>query len=75
MKAILEFNLPEETIEHLLALHGADYSIVCQELDERLRGWLKYGHEFKTIEEALESVRNELRQLLEDRYITLDMSC
>ena len=33
MKAILEFNLPEETTEHLLAIHGADFSYVCQDLD------------------------------------------
>ena len=73
MKAILEFNLPEDSTEHLLAIHGADYSIVCWELDEIIRSWLKHGHKFMTIKEALESVRNELRQSLEDKYISLDI--
>ena len=74
MKAILEFNLPEETTEHLLAIHGVDFNSVCWELDECLRGWLKHGHEFKTIEEALEAVRNELIKSMDLRDITLDMS-
>ena len=73
MKAILEFNLPEETTEHLLAIHGADFSYVCQDLDEQIRSWLKYGHEFMTIEETLKAIRNKLRILMEDRYISLDM--
>lgn len=74
MKAVLEFNLPEEAIDHLLAIHGADYNVVCQDLDECLRDWLKHGHEFMTIEEALDSVRDKLRQLMDDKHITLDMS-
>ncbi len=75
MKAILEFNLPEDTREHLLAVHGAAFSSVCCDLDEQVRNWLKYGMEFKTVEEALQAVRDELRKLMEDQHISLDMSC
>ena len=34
MKAILEFNIPEEEAEHHLALNGARYSTVVWELDQ-----------------------------------------
>ncbi len=73
MKAILEFNLPEDSAEHLLAIRGSDFHSVCWDLDQDLRGWLKHGHEFKTPEEAIEAVRDRLRQLMEDKDISLDM--
>ena len=73
MKAILEFNLPEDSAEHLLAIRGSDFHSVCWDLDQDLIGWLKHGYEFKTPEEAIEAVRDRLRQLMEDKDISLDM--
>ena len=37
MKAILEFNLPEEIEEHLNAINGINYKIALQEMDRWLR--------------------------------------
>ena len=49
MKAILEFNLPEENYQHKAALQGADLRLIICTLDNMLRGYLKYGHDFKTV--------------------------
>jgi hypothetical protein len=60
MKAILEFNLPEENSEFLMAQRGGDYFSYLWDLDQQLRSWLKHGNEFKTVNEALEAIREEL---------------
>ena len=60
MKATLEFNLPEEAAEFYLATNSAKLALEVSGIRERLRSWLKHGHEFKTPDDALIAVRNEL---------------
>lgn len=60
MKAILKFNLPEEQFEFKSAQRGGDYYAFLWELDQELRGYLKYGHTFKTPDEVIEKIREEL---------------
>lgn len=60
MKAILEFNLPEDRDEFTLAKDGHGWYCACLDLDNWLRGKLKHGHEFKTADEALEACRKYL---------------
>ena len=67
--------MPEDTKEHLLAIHGADFNSVCWDLDQDIRNWVKHGNKFDSVEDALRAVRVRLLQLMEDKYITLDMSC
>lgn len=43
MKAILEFNLPEEGSEHRHALDGAAWASILHAVDEELRAKEKYG--------------------------------
>jgi hypothetical protein len=60
MKAALVFTLPEENQEHLDAIHGTDWRLAHDQATQQVRNWMKYGHTFKTPEEALEAVRKEL---------------
>jgi len=71
MKAILEFNLPEEQEAHYEAVNGSAFSYCLQELDGELRSWLKNGHSFTSAEDALKRVRDHLRQLIHDNDIIL----
>ena len=72
MKATLEFDTPEEW-EHLLAaLHGMDWKSVVWEIDQFLRDKLKYGHDFKSADEALEKTREELRDILQSFGLFLE---
>lgn len=48
MKAVLEFNLPEERTEHIAALKGMDSILVIDDLLNQIRYFLKHGTgEFK----------------------------
>ena len=73
MRATLEFNLPEEREDHNLAIHGLDFALVCWDMDVKLRNWLKYGHKFKTADEALEAARDYLCEAMETHNVNFDM--
>jgi hypothetical protein len=66
MKAILEFNLPEDQQYYDACSHGMDWALVAWELDQELRKLLKYGNDFKSIDDALESVREKLNDFVVD---------
>ena len=64
MKVILEFNLPEETDEHELALNGWKYCRILRDLDNELRNRLKWDigdYDYSTCE--------RIRQLISDMCI------
>lgn len=69
MKAILEFNLPEEEAEHRLALDGGKWMSVCHDLDQWLRSIQKYGDN-KTL--TVEEVRSRLREELSSAGLSFD---
>ena len=72
MEATLKFNLPEDQNEFELAAHAGDWYMTVAELDDELRNKLKYGHEFKSANKALEWTRETLLEILKDRNLTLD---
>jgi predicted nucleic acid-binding protein len=75
MKAILEFDLPEESKDHLLAANGHTLALVIYEFDELLHRLVKYDEctKYKTVEEALVALRDELRDIINQRGLTMDM--
>lgn len=75
MKAILEFNLPEDASEYAAANAGAGLRSVLWDFDQWLRQQLKYGHEFASADEALEAARKELRDDLQGEALDLDALC
>ncbi len=62
MKAILEFNLPEEQSEFNTAVKGEKFESALYAIDNACRGWLKYGHEFEDTADALQAVRDMIPQ-------------
>lgn len=73
MKATIEFNLPDNNCDHIIAIHAMDFALVCCDMDNELRNWLKYGHEFKTAGDALETMREKLSDFLCIHNVSLDM--
>jgi hypothetical protein len=71
MKAILEFNLPDDEREYQMANQARDMFCVIGNLEDALRSYLKYGHDFKTPEEALEAIRTRLHEEVSIRYINI----
>ena len=71
MKAILEFNLPEEQTEHRTAVQALDYKYVVSEMDEYLRSQIKYQELPKEVDKALQAARENLHQLCNDNNINI----
>lgn len=63
MKAILEFSLPEEGVEHRLAVGAGRLASVLSQMDNDARAAVKHGHAYKEPNEVLEWVRGEIRQV------------
>ena len=72
MKAILEFNLPEEQAEHYCAMKGADMLNVLFEMRVHLRALLKYGELTDQQYEVVEKIQEFLFTSLNDNDVNLD---
>lgn len=72
MKAILEFNLPEEQDEFNYACNGLKYCSALSNIDSFLRSKIKYD-ETLTDEQykVYEDVRTKLWEILNDDNITI----
>lgn len=65
MKAILEFNLPEDNSEHLHAVNAGAAWSALYEIDTRLRNILKYGlDKDSSYEKELADIRSEINDTL-----------
>jgi len=73
MKAILKFDLPEETTEFHSAINGGDALAALSEFDEYLRSFIKYPPDDtpKQALDAYQAIRDELHRLLGMHDVTL----
>ena len=68
MKATLEFNLPDDKEEFDVAAKAMDWALLAWDIDQKIRSLLKYEPEkYKTGEQALEHIKDELRDLMEEK--------
>jgi len=75
MKAILEFNLPEDSHDFKMATQGASMHSVLWEMDQWLRAQYKYmtdSEYSKDKYEAYEKARNKLNEFMVENNISLD---
>jgi len=71
MKAILKFDLPEEEYEFNRAVQSKNLIGAMFDIEQQLRSWYKYGHEFKNADEAVREIRDYFYQIVNDYNITL----
>jgi len=73
MKAILEFNLPEDQPEFNNAIKGGDWKHVCWEMDQLLRRNIKYAPDDVNEEvlDALEKIREEFNRIMIENNVDL----
>jgi len=64
MKAILEFNLPEDREEYVAASRGMEWALLVWHIDEFIRNKIKYEQDR---DGALQLVRNELNFQMEQK--------
>ena len=75
MKAILEFNLPDDKQDFDLATRASDLWYVLYQLDQDLRSKTKYASDDLPQDkyDAYEEVRDKLRELMSESNISFDM--
>ena len=66
MKAILEFELPDDKENFDAAAKGMDWALLVWDLDQQLRNWIKDEELTDDPVQVLESVRELLNELLID---------
>jgi hypothetical protein len=71
MKAILEFNLPDDEEEYGRTVVATELCSILFDMDNYLRERLKYG-ELKSADEELEDARQKLSDLMNEEAINLD---
>jgi len=73
MKAILEFDLPEEQPEFDNAVNGGKWSIVAWELDQHLRSQLKHNDKLTEKQyDTLQEVRDKLWEIVNEYSLNFD---
>jgi len=66
MKAILEFNLPEDRHEHQRAIHSMEAFSVMHDIDQHLRSVVKHGEgKYESVEDLAINIRNQLAEILQ----------
>ena len=75
MEAILKFNLPEEQPEFTMATKGSTMYSVLWDMDQWLRGHIKYAPDEMSQEayDAFEECRDKLRELMYDNGVNFDL--
>lgn len=72
-KATLEFNLPEENSEHLMAVKALDFYVTLWDIKDHLRSKLKHGDLKENQYEVYEEIQDLLSSLMSERNISFDM--
>jgi hypothetical protein len=75
MKAILEFNLPDDQQDFDLAVKASKFWSVLWELDQDLRAKTKYAPDDLPEDkyDAYQEVRDKLYELMSENLISFDM--
>lgn len=72
MKAILEFNLPEDNHDFRASINGSNYRSVIWDYDQWLRSEMKYSELPNEKYKAYEECRKKLREILEEENIQIE---
>ena len=72
MKAVLEFDLPEDNQDFKAAINGSNYRSAIWDYDQWLRSEMKYGDLPDATYKAYEECRKKLREILEEDNIQIE---
>ena len=73
MKAILEFNLPEDREDYITAVHAMDWALVVWDIEQQMCDWVSHGHNFKDADEVIDKMVEFVRDTMSDRNVNTDM--
>lgn len=70
--AYLRFNLPEDQEEYNMVNNAGKLFSALWDIQQELRKYYKYGHEFKDADDAVEKIRDKFYEILGDYHLNLD---
>ena len=73
MKAIFEFNLPEDQHEYEVMSQATKTQRFLWDFSQQLRNWRKYGHNFKDASDAVSGIQDEFFRLLNNYEVNIDL--
>lgn len=73
MKAILQFDLPEDQNDYEIAVQAPKVQSFIWDFSQQLRAWQKYRHDFKNADDALDQIREEFYRLINEHNINIDL--
>lgn len=73
MKAILQFDLPEDQNDYEIAVQAPKVQSFIWDFSQQLRAWQKYHHDFKNADDALDQIREEFYRLINEHNINIDL--
>lgn len=73
MKAIFEFDLPEDQHEYDVMHQASKMQRMLWEFSQQLREWEKYGHQFKDARDAVVKTREEFYKILNNYQVNIDL--
>lgn len=73
MKAVFEFDLPDDQHEYEVMSQSSKMQSVLWDFSQQLRSWRKYHHDFKDADDALDKIREEFYRLLNDYQVNIDL--
>lgn len=73
MKAILQFDLPEDQHDYEIAVQAPKIQSFIWDFSQQLRAWQKYHHDFKNADDALDQIREEFYRLINEHNINIDL--
>jgi hypothetical protein len=72
MKAVLEFDLPEDNSDFQSAINGSNYKNAIWDFDQLLRSEMKYKELSDDTYQAYKWCREELRKILEQDNLYIE---
>jgi hypothetical protein len=72
MKAVLEFDLPEDNSDFQAAINGSNYKNAIWDFDQLLRSEMKYKELSDNTYQAYKWCREELRKILEQDNLYIE---
>lgn len=73
MKAILEYSLPDDLRDYKVASQADEMLQFLCYIQEYLRRIRKYGHSFKSADEAIDAISDEFRLCLTQTFPSVDL--
>jgi hypothetical protein len=73
MKAVFEFNLPDDQHEYEVMNQASKVQSFLWDFSQQLRSWYKYHHDFKDADDTLNKIRDEFYRLLNEHQVNIDL--